>query len=92
MGGGFRAGEKALPRWNTHSEREACCFCTADDHLVALPSRLSLPPPSLPPRAAARPRLSLPLLLLLLLGAVASQRRAGAIGAGAERFREQIGG
>lgn len=27
----------------THSEREACCFCTADGHLVALPPR-SLPP------------------------------------------------
>lgn len=86
-------------RWlaGTHSEREACCCCTADDHLVALPSRLSPPPPPPPPRAAAR---SPPTLFLRpssscyhsSSGLLPRNGGAGAIGAGAERFREQIGG
>lgn len=33
---GGNLGEKCVLS-GTHSEREACCFCTADGHLVALP-------------------------------------------------------
>lgn len=41
--GKLGAGEKRQLS-GTHSEREACCFCTADGHLVALPPCSSLPP------------------------------------------------
>lgn len=51
-------------------------------------SASTLPPPPPPSRSRSRSGSPQP----LLRRCVAKQRRAGAIGAGAERFREQIGG